>query len=88
MNWSFGSEITRVAEAKNLASFELPTPSWHNLKLYVSYTKVVGANYQLKFAFHGDNLTNQEQRLHVSPVKDRIVQRGRFFKFSIRFEHG
>ena len=87
LNWSFGSEFTRVAKAKNLASFELPTPSWHNVKLYASYTKAVGANYQLKFSFQGDNLTNQEQRLHVSPVKDRIVQRGRFFKFSIRFEH-
>ena len=82
--WSFGGELTHIAEAQDVASYELPTTGWNNLKLYASFSRAIGFNHRLKISIQGDNLTNQEQRLHVSPIKDQIVQRGRFFKFSIR----
>ncbi|MDE0645642.1 MAG: TonB-dependent receptor [Gammaproteobacteria bacterium] len=84
LNWTFGGEFTHVAEPKDLASYELPTPGWHNLRLYGSFSKDLGTEHVLEISLQGNNLTNKAQRLHVSPVKDQIVQRGRFFKLSIR----
>lgn len=75
--WVLTSEVTDVAD------HELPTDSWMDVGLSIEYAHNLGDRL-LKLSFQGKNLTDDSQRLHVSPFKDRVLQRGRNLEFSIR----
>lgn len=82
-DWTVGGLLTHVAEVSDTSEFETPTESWIDLAAFVEFRRVIG-DRTWTMSLRGRNLTDEEQRLHVSPIKDRVLQRGRSIDFSIR----
>jgi iron complex outermembrane receptor protein len=65
---------------------ETPTPSWVKIDLGVDYRLE-----SLLFLFEVDNLTNELYTQHLSYMRNpfssgaRVIEPGRFFRFSIRY---
>ena len=82
-DWTVGGTLTNVAEVTDVSMFESHTDGWIDLEAFVEYKRVIG-DRNWTMSLRGRNLTDEEQRLHVSPIKDRILQRGRSLDFSVR----
>ena len=72
-----------VDEQDDVTEFELPTDDYEDLRIFV------GANVPVNFGelevfVQGKNLTDDEQRLHTSFIKDFAPQPGRTFEGGVR----
>ncbi len=78
-------EVRRVASQNRVAAFELPTDSYTQVNVMVTYKPI--ANSGLRVFIDGRNLTNETIREHVSFLKDFAPSPGRSVRagFAWRF---
>ena len=84
-SWQAKLSYVRQSAQNDTAALELPTESYDNLNLRLSKTWEV-ATGELGLFFHGKNLTDDEQREHVSFVKDFAPLPGRRFEVGVRYQ--
>ena len=78
-------ELTHNAAVTDTAMFELPTDSWYDLSTRVEYTfEGLGNAADMTVYLKGKNLTDQEQRNHISVIKDRVPLPGRMLEAGFR----
>ena len=82
--WRLKLEASHVNKQDKLAAFELLTESYSDVSLRVMRRIKVGDN-ELKLFVHGRNLSDEEQRQHVSFVKDVAPAPGRRVEVGLRF---
>lgn len=76
------AEWEYVAEANDLAAFELPTDDYNLVNAFVTWKAPMDAeNVALRFSVL--NIFDAEARQHTSFLKDLVPQPGRNFRFSI-----
>lgn len=75
--------FTRVSSQDAVANFELPTESYDDLNLYLGYD-LDTAQFDSTIFLRGRNLTDEEQRNHVSFIKDLAPRPGRSIEAGIR----
>ncbi len=71
-----------VAEANDLAAFELPTDDYNLVNAFVTWKAPVGAQ-DVALRFSVLNILDTEARQHTSFLKDLVPQPGRNVRFSI-----
>ncbi len=76
-------DYQRVNQQKDVSPDELSTRGFNDLRAYVGITLPAGKS-SLKMFAQGKNLTNDEQRLHTSFIKDIAPAPGRMLEFGIR----
>lgn len=79
-------DYVRAAEYDDVAEFELPSDSYDDLRARVSW-RINPGDMSVDLFLAGRNLTDDEQRLHTSVVKDLAPQQGRTIEvgMSVRF---
>ena len=82
--WQLKLQLKHVNKQEKLAAFELLSESYSDVSFRVTRRVMIGEN-ELKLFVHGRNLTNQEQREHVSFVKDVAPAPGRRIEAGLRF---
>ena len=70
-------DYVRAFEQNEAADFELPSDSYNDLRARVSWRFRPNNDTTVDLFLAGRNLTDDEQRLHTSVVKDRAPQPGR-----------
>ena len=75
------AEAEFVAEQDDIATFELPTDSYTLVNLGATVTP--WANDDLRFIVELKNLTDEEARLHASPLKDTVPLPGRSLRLAV-----
>ncbi|MCY4655555.1 MAG: TonB-dependent receptor [Gammaproteobacteria bacterium] len=81
--WSYGVSYLHTLEVDDVAHEELPTDAFGNLKAFVQYShRMTNRNFDVSLS--ASNLLDEEQRLHVSRIKDRVLQRGRTLELVFR----
>ena len=75
-------EAQYAAEQDDVAPFETPTDSYTTLDARVGFEVADGVRLLLE----GRNLTDEEVRLHTSPLKEIAPQPGRNFRVALRAE--
>lgn len=94
LRWSLGASLnwaglmaevgyTRAEEQDSTADLELATDAYDDVYMRLAY-KIDFQNSQLELFLNGNNLTDEEQRLHTSFIKDLAPQPGRTIEFGIR----
>ncbi|MEM6582751.1 MAG: TonB-dependent receptor [Pseudomonadota bacterium] len=86
LDWAnFLAEIryTRVSDQDDVAPNELPTDGYDDLQVHLAYAMDVGET-NVEVFFNGTNLTDDEQRLHTSFIKDLAPQPGITLEAGIR----
>lgn len=86
LRWrSFDANIdyVRVFKQNDVTDFELATDSYDDLRAYVGWTGE-WSKTSLTVFLQGRNLTDDEQRLHTSIVKDLVPQPGRTIEAGFR----
>lgn len=78
-----GLDLRWVAEQSKVAAYELPTDSYFTLGAQVSYN----LTDDVQLILEGINLTDEEVRVHASPLKDLAPLGGRGFRFAILSRH-
>ncbi|MEM7079180.1 MAG: TonB-dependent receptor [Pseudomonadota bacterium] len=76
-------DFMRVTEQDEAADFELETDAYNDLSLSIVTSFDMGGSTLQIFA-HGRNLTDDEQRLHTSFIKDFAPQAGRRYEAGLR----
>ena len=76
---------THVFDQDDIASYETATSSYDNVDLQVDYRIDIGGLNDLTLFLAGRNLTDEEQRNHVSLVKDEAPLPGRRVEAGVRF---
>ena len=76
-------EYVRASEQDDVADFELPTDSYDDLRARVAWRFRPG-DMEVDLFLAGRNLTDSEQRLHTSVVKDLAPQPGRTIEAGLR----
>lgn len=87
--WSAGTlgiEYLRAEDQDETAPHELPTDGYDDLSVYATMELPAGNGATMEFFLHGKNLTNDEQRLHTSHIKDYAPQPGRTFEVGARLQ--
>ena len=79
----FKTSYSRTQRQDDVAFSELPTQGFDNLSAYLGYRSPFGRS-QLEVFVRGENLTDDEQRLHTSFIKDLAPQPGRTIEGGIR----
>ena len=82
-NWSASLDYTRVTSQGDVSDFELETDGYNDLTLRLSRDIPFGEN-KVNVFLQGRNLTDDEQRNHVSFVKDIAPAPGRTFEIGAR----
>lgn len=77
-------DFTRVTEQDDVAEQELPTDAYNDLRAYVGYDIAVPQGALTVFV-SGRNLTDDEQRRHVSFIKDFAPAPGRTLEAGVRW---
>ncbi|MCY3860024.1 MAG: TonB-dependent receptor [Gammaproteobacteria bacterium] len=78
-------EMSHNAAVSNTAMFEHPTDSWYDLSTRIEYTFAgLGDATDVTLYLKGKNLTDEEQRNHVSIIKDRVPLPGRMLEVGFR----
>ena len=79
-------DYVRASEQDNVAEFELPSDAYNDLRARIAWRFRAG-DIALDLFLAGRNLTDDEQRLHTSVVKDLVPQPGRMIEagLHIRF---
>lgn len=75
-------EAQYAAEQDDVAPFETPTDSYTTLDARIGFEVADGVRLLLE----GRNLTDEEVRLHTSPLKEIAPQPGRNFRVALRAE--
>ena len=86
LRWrSFDANIdyVRAFKQSDVADFELATDAYDDLRAYVGWAGE-WSNTSLTVFLQGRNLTDDEQRLHASIVKDLVPQPGRTIEAGFR----
>ena len=76
-------EYIRASEQDNVAVLELPSDSYADLRARIAW-RVRPGDRTVDLFLAGRNLTNDEQRLHTSVVKDLAPQPGRTIEAGMR----
>lgn len=79
VNWgNFLAEVEwmTVDDQTDVATNELPTEGYNDLRMYLGYEMSIGDSF-LEVFLSGRNLTNEEQRYHTSFIKDLAPMPGR-----------
>ncbi len=76
-------DYTRAFKQNDVADFELATDAYDDLRAYIGWAGEWG-NTALTVFLQGRNLTDAEQRLHTSIVKDLVPQPGRTIEAGLR----
>ncbi|MYE24207.1 MAG: TonB-dependent receptor [Gammaproteobacteria bacterium] len=76
-------DYIRASEQDNVAEFELPTESYDDLRARIAWRFRPGES-TVDLFLAGRNLTDDEQRLHTSVVKDMVPQPGRTIEAGLR----
>lgn len=76
-------DYVRASEQDNVADFELPSDSHVDLRARIAWRTYL-ADKTLDLFVAGRNLTDDEQRLHTSVVKDLAPQPGRTIEAGLR----
>jgi len=84
-NLVFDTSYTRTQKQNDVAIGELPTQGFDNLRAYLGYRLNAGES-RVEIFVRGENLTDDEQRLHTSFIKDLAPQPGRTFEGGIRLD--
>ena len=77
------ADYVRASEQDDVADFELPSDSYDDLRVRMSWRFSLDDN-TVDLFLGGRNLTDNEQRLHTSIVKDRAPQPGRTIDAGLR----
>ncbi len=96
MRWSLGATVnwgslvaqlnyTRVAEQGDTAPQELTTDAYDDVSLQLVYSLPFETT-RVEFFLNGSNLTDDEQRLHTSFIKDLAPQPGRTLEAGVRVQ--
>ena len=86
LNWAgLAAEVgyTRVEEQHDTAELELVSDTYNDVHLSLAYG-LDFQNSQLELFLNGNNLTDDEQRLHTSFIKDLAPQPGRTVELGLR----
>ena len=76
-------DYVRAFEQHDVADFELPSDAYDDLRARIAWRfRLSGTTVDLFLA--GRNLTDDEQRLHTSVVKDLVPQPGRMIEAGLR----
>ncbi len=81
---TMGIDYLRAEDQDETAEHELPTDGYDDLSVYATLGLPAGNGSTMEFFLHGKNLTNDEQRLHTSHIKDYAPQPGRTFEVGAR----
>ncbi|MEM9741320.1 MAG: TonB-dependent receptor [Pseudomonadota bacterium] len=81
---SAGVDYLRVSSQSTVTDFELPTEAFEDVRLNIAYQLDVGGR-PLQVFLQGRNLTDDEQRLHTSFIKDFAPLPGRTIEAGVRF---
>ncbi|MBI1339112.1 TonB-dependent receptor [bacterium] len=73
-------DLNWAADQDDVASFELPTDGYTTLDARLN----IAINEQVTLIIAGTNLTDEEVRLHTSPLKDFAPQPGRGVRIALR----
>ena len=76
-------DYIRASEQDDVAEFELPTDSYDDLRARIAW-RFRPAETTVDLFLAGRNLTDDEQRLHTSVVKDMVPQPGRTIEAGLR----
>ena len=76
-------DYIRASEQDEVAEFELPTDSYDDLRARIAWRFRPGES-TVDLFLAGRNLTDDEQRLHTSVVKDMVPQPGRTVEAGLR----
>ena len=76
-------DYVRASEQDDVAEFELPSDSYDDLRARIAWRLRPGA-MTVDLFIAGRNLTDDEQRLHTSVVKDLAPQPGRTIEAGLR----
>ncbi len=76
-------DYIRASEQDDVAEFELPTESYDDLRARIAWRFRPGES-TIDLFLAGRNLTDDEQRLHTSVVKDMVPQPGRTIEAGLR----
>ena len=76
-------DYVRAFKQNDVADFELPTDAYDDLRAYLGWAGE-WANTSFTVFLRGRNLTDAEQRLHGSLVKDLVPQPGRTIEAGLR----
>ncbi|WP_026375933.1 TonB-dependent receptor domain-containing protein [Aestuariibacter salexigens] len=82
-NWHAELSATRYAKQDNIAAYETETEGYTLVSASVNYYTQVGNN-ELIFFLKGNNLTDQEARVHQSFLKDEAPLPGRAVTTGVR----
>ena len=78
-------ELTQNMAVTNPAMLELPTDSWFDVSTRIEYTFAgLGDVADVTVYLKGKNLTDEEQRNHISVIKDRVPLPGRMLEVGFR----
>ena len=75
-------DYRRMADSDDVAVNELPTDGWTDVRAYIGYR--LPAAEGLEVFLQGRNLTDEEQREHVSAIKDLAPLPGRTLEAGVR----
>ncbi len=76
---------TRVQEQNDAAAFEFPSDRYEDLRAQLSINQPVAFG-EVSVFINGRNLTNDEQRLHTSFIKEFAPAPGRTVEFGLRMK--
>ena len=76
-------DLVRASEQNDVGSLELPSESYTDLRARIAW-RFRFDDRTLDLFLAGRNLTDDEQRLHTSVVKDRVPQPGRSIETGLR----
>ena len=81
---TLGIEYLRAEDQDETAEHELPTDGYDDLSVHATLELPAGNGSTMELFLHGKNLTDDEQRLHTSHIKDFAPQPGRTFEVGAR----
>ena len=84
-DWIAGLRYFRVAEQDDVAPQEFETDDYDDLQAHIEYRREMPGSVFSVFA-NGRNLTDDEQRLHTSFIKDFAPAPGRSVELGLRLE--
>lgn len=79
-------EAMRVADQDDVPSYELPTEGFNDYDAHLEWQPTLANGQQVTVFLRGENLSDDEQRLHTSFIKDATPQRGRTWTLGARYQ--
>ena len=77
---TLGVDYLRAEDQDETAAHERPTDGYDDLSVHATLELPAGNGATMEFFLYGKNLTDDEQRLHTSHIKDLAPQPGRTFE--------